>query len=128
MNSATLPDGSSGSGSVPAARRYLHKLPFVLRVSGTRGVVASSVEHGGEMVGVERVSGLALDFDGLGHAGLGGCAVGQLGTGSGDVVAVKAIVREPQHFAVEQAEEVEQGLAGLSFVFGDQEAALRYSE
>jgi hypothetical protein len=53
------------------------------------------------MVGVERVSGLALEFDGFGHAGLGGCAVGQLWSGGGDVVAVEAIVRETQHNAVE---------------------------
>jgi len=77
------------------------------------------------MVGIERVSGLALEFDGFGHAGLGGCAAGQFGTGGGDVVAVEAIMRETQHNAVEGAEEVKQGLAGLPFVFGDQEAALQ---
>ena len=60
------------------------------------------------MVGVDHVSGLALDYDGLGHAGLGGCAVGQLGSGGGNVVAVKAIVREAQHIAVERTENGEQ--------------------
>jgi hypothetical protein len=34
-------------------------------------------------------------------------------------------VREPQHIAVERAEKVEQGLAGLPFIFGDQEATLQ---
>jgi hypothetical protein len=40
------------------------------------------------MVGVDRVSGLALYLDSFGHAGLSGCDVGQLGSGDGDVVAV----------------------------------------
>jgi hypothetical protein len=31
------------------------------------------------MVGVDRVSGLALDFDGFGHAGLSGVPSGNLG-------------------------------------------------
>jgi hypothetical protein len=120
----------AGIGAVVVVRRQtpncdLHKLPFVLRVSGSRGVGASSVEHGGEMVGIGRVSGLALEFDGFGYAGLDGCAVGQLGSGGGDAVAVEAIVRETQQIPVERAEEVEQGLAGLPFVFGDQEAALQ---
>ena len=68
----------------------------VARLKNAR-VGASSVEHGGEIFGVDRVSGLALYFDGFGHAGLGGGFVGQLGSGGGDVVAVEAIVRESQH-------------------------------
>jgi hypothetical protein len=38
---------------------------------------------------------------------------------------VEAIVRETQHIPVEGAEEVEQCLTALPFVFGDQEAALQ---
>jgi hypothetical protein len=46
-----------------------------VRVSGTRGVEAISVEHDGEMVGVDGVSSLALYLNGLGHAGLGSASV-----------------------------------------------------
>jgi len=77
------------------------------------------------MVGVDGVSSLALYLDGFGHAGLGGGAVGQLGSSGGDVVAVEAIVREAQHIAVDGAEDVEQFLAGFPFVFGNHEAALQ---
>ena len=77
------------------------------------------------MVGVDRVSCLTLDFDSLGHAGLGGCAVGQPGSNGEDVVAVKTVVRKAKHIAVKRAENGEQRLAALPFVFGDLEAALQ---
>jgi hypothetical protein len=38
---------------------------------------------------------------------------------------VKAVVREPQHVAVDGAENVEQFLAGFPFVFGNHKAALQ---
>ena len=55
---------------------------------------AKSVEQYGEMVSVDCVSGLALDFVGFRHFELVGCAVEHLASGGGDVVAVKTEARE----------------------------------